>query len=178
MIDLLKNQKFKKFVEETVNEDNDIDYNEVTKDLNEEREKKLKEKRFEKLNKKRYKKNNSKNSNSKSKDEGDNSNSDCDSQILESKEKELKKANDSHPVIFFYKDPQRQDKIYTYYKTYKNMYYLRFSDRQCCGTATYNTTNGKIEESVKCSKTFENHNYIKESLIRKNLKKRKYHHLK
>ena len=51
------------------------------------------------------------------------------------------------------------------------MYYLRCSDRQCCGTATYNTTNGKIEESVKCSKTFENHNYIKESLIRKKFEK-------
>ena len=39
LIELLKNQKFKKFVEETVNEDNDIDYNEVKKDWKEEREK-------------------------------------------------------------------------------------------------------------------------------------------
>ena len=53
---LLKNDKFKNFVEEIVNEDNDIEYNEIKNELNEAREKNLKEKRFEKLNIKRYKK--------------------------------------------------------------------------------------------------------------------------
>ena len=51
-MNLLKKEKFKKFVEEIVNEDNDIDYNVIKNDLNEIREKKLKEKRFEKLDEK------------------------------------------------------------------------------------------------------------------------------
>ena len=50
------------------------------------------------------------------------------------------------------------------------MYYLRCSDRKCSGAETYNITNGKIEETLKCSKTYENHNYIKESIIKKKLK--------
>ena len=57
LMSLLKNDKFKNFVEEIVNEDNDIEYNEIKNELNEAREKNLKEKRFEKLNIKRYKKN-------------------------------------------------------------------------------------------------------------------------
>ena len=56
LMSLLKNDKFKNFVEEIVNEDNDIEYNEIKNELNEAREKNLKEKRFEKLNIKRYKK--------------------------------------------------------------------------------------------------------------------------
>ncbi len=63
-MNLLKKEKFKKFVEEIVNEDNDIDYNVIKNDLNEIREKKLKEKRFEKLDEKEVWGKNSKNRNS------------------------------------------------------------------------------------------------------------------
>ena len=56
LMSLLKNDKFKNFVEEIVNEDNDIEYNEIKNELNEAREKNLKEKKFEKLNIKRYNK--------------------------------------------------------------------------------------------------------------------------
>ena len=50
------------------------------------------------------------------------------------------------------------------------MYYLRCSDRKCSSAETYNITNGKIEETLKCSKTYESHSYIKESIIKKKLK--------
>ena len=66
--------------------------------------------------------------------------------------------------------PLQLYKIYTYYKTYKEMYYLRCYDRKCSGAEAYNITNVKIEETLKCSKTYENHNYIKESIIKKKLK--------
>ena len=46
LIDLLKSQKFKKFVEETVNEDNDIDYNEVKKRFKRRKGKKTKGKKI------------------------------------------------------------------------------------------------------------------------------------
>ena len=74
---LLKNDKFKNFVEEIVNEDNDIEYNEIKNELNEARETNQKGKRFEKLNIKRYKKNSI----------NRNSNSDNDLQLLDNKEK-------------------------------------------------------------------------------------------
>ena len=32
------------------------------------------------------------------------------------------------------------------------MYYLRCLDMKCSGASTYNLANGKIEETVKCSK--------------------------
>ena len=78
LMNLLKNYKFKNLVEEIVNEDNYIDYNEIKNEDNEAREKNLKKKRFVNLNKKRYKRKNSKNRNSKSKEENKNYNSDND----------------------------------------------------------------------------------------------------
>ena len=102
LMSLLKNYKFKNLVEEIVNEDNYIDYNEIKNELNEAREKNLKKKRFVNFNKKRNKRKNSKNRNSKSKEENKNYNSDNDLKLLDNKEKDLKKPNDSHLVIFFY----------------------------------------------------------------------------
>ena len=59
--------------------------------------------------------------------------------------------------------------MYTYHKTHREYYYLRCKDRQCFGTAKYNQINGNIEEMAKCSKLFENHNYVRESRIKKKI---------
>ena len=46
LMSLLKNDKFKNFVEEIVNEDNDIEYNEIKNELNKARKKKSKGKKI------------------------------------------------------------------------------------------------------------------------------------
>ena len=58
------------------------------------------------------------------------------------------------------KDEEENEKSYTYHRTYKEYYHLRFTDRNCLGTAKYNNVNGKIEINTKCSIKYEDHSYI------------------
>jgi hypothetical protein len=76
--------------------------------------------------------------------------------------------NTEHPYLFFYKDTDNNEKIYTYHRNYNEYYHLRCTDRKCLGTAKYNKINGKIEICKICSIEFENHSYIKEKIIKKN----------
>ena len=66
---LLKNDEFKKFTNETINDTNDINYKKIKKDLYKAKEKMLKKKRQEFINTKINSKKNSQNKQCKSKDE-------------------------------------------------------------------------------------------------------------
>ena len=41
--------------------------------------------------------------------------------------------------IFFLKDKDNNDKKYTFHRIDKKYYYLRYTDRNCNGSAKYNT---------------------------------------
>ena len=58
----------------------------------------------------------------------------------------INKVDQINPVIFFYSDRNKNEKMYTYNKTYKEYYYLRCSERQCACTNKYNQINADIEE--------------------------------
>lgn len=70
---------------------------------------------------------------------------------------------------FFILNQNKNEKMHSYHKTYKEYYDLRYIDRQYSGTVKYNQIKSKIEEMNKCSKLFENHNYMKETLIKKKI---------
>ena len=55
---------------------------------------------------------------------------------------------------------KKKMKNHIYHRTYKEYYHLRFTDRNCLGTAKYNNVNGKIEINTKCSIKYEDHSYI------------------
>ena len=152
---LLNNKEFKNLVNSIADEAEDINYNEYKEEMLQLRQLNLKKKRENKITNQRLKTSNNEKENEEKDSIIDNINQD--EQI--------------HPVIFFYINKNKNKKMYTYHKTYKEYYYLRCTDRQCSGTAKYNQINGNIEEMAKCSKLYENHNYVRESLIKKSLRR-------
>ena len=94
---LLKNEEFKKFLNETINDTNDINYKDIKNDLYKAKEKLLKKKRqvfiYTKINANK----NSQNKQSKSNEQLYNSKKE------EKEGNDMKEINDSYPIIFFIK---------------------------------------------------------------------------
>ena len=76
-----------------------------------------------------------------------------------------------HPNIYFLKDKDNNEKMYTFHRIYKEFYYLRCTVHHCGGTGKYHTLTWVITESNECSIEFQNHSYVKEALIKQKLKK-------
>ncbi len=124
---LLKNSEVKKYVDITLKKDSHIDFSEFKKELDKTKIKEAKNRRFNKLNEKRYKLEKDKKSENK-KVKKNNINSlfvDEDEVQSESDEDSTKnKEKDDHPNIFFLKDNNNNDKMYTFHRAYKEYYYL------------------------------------------------------
>lgn len=168
---LLSNSKFKNLVNSLVEDKSDINSKEYKEELKNKKINKLKKKRFDKINEKRYQKNN-KNNNNKSnvhRKEKKIISADSEEDINSDKCVQSKKEEEIIPNIFFLKDKDNNDKMYSFHRVYKEYYYLRCSDRHCNGTAKYNTLSGIITENNQCNIEFENHSYAKESIIKKKI---------
>ena len=169
---LLNNSKFKKYVNSTVEENSDIDFKEFKQELENTKLEKAKNRRLQKIKEKRNYLENKK----KTKDKNDQNKEikslikeEEDDQIKSEEENSKNKEDDTHPNIFFLKDKENNDKIYTFHRTYKEYYYLRCNDRHCSGTAKYNTLTGIITEINECNMDYSNHSYVKESIIKKKI---------
>ena len=64
---------------------------------------------------------------------------------------------------------KKKMKNHIYHRTYKEYYHLKFTDRNCLGTAKYNNVNSKIEINTKCSIKYGDLSYIKEKLIKQKI---------
>ena len=131
-----------------------------------------KEKIFAKLNGKKYKQPPKKDITKENNIIQNESDDITDDKPINKKEEKTNKSKkeDIHPNLFFFKNKDNNEKLYTFHRIYKEFYYLRCTDRHCGGTAKYNTLTG-ITESNECSIEFQNHSYVKEALIKKKLKK-------
>ena len=90
-------------------------------------------------------------------------------QSLDENNMENKKSEPNNPYLFFYKDNNRNNKSYTFHRIYKEFYHLRCTDRKCSGTAKYNIINGEIQITKDCTLSYDQHSYIKEHLIKKKI---------
>ena len=120
---LLKNSEVKKYVDITLKKDSHIDFSEFKKELDKTKIKEAKNRRFNKLNEKRYKLEKDKKSENK--------------KVKKNNINSLFVDEDEVQVIFFLKDNNNNDKMYTLHRAYKEYYYLWCSDRHCGGTSKY-----------------------------------------
>jgi len=120
---LFKNDGFKKLINNAVEKEENLDFEDLKEELLKAKEEKkrkyiVNQKRFGKI-KKLNKEENKNEKKKKNKKEYEKSELSFDLPSENSNENENNKNNSEiHPILFFYKDKENNDKIYTYHRTY------------------------------------------------------------